>query len=476
MAIPMVYKSCLFDEALTEAVANYGDVQTKKAQQEQDIQAHEALQAQQKEIALSQGQEFEPEERTWAEIELDPFQTKEEQFVVCIDTMGQDRELTEDQKRFALETVERYIEIWEAEERLALSQDRDRRLAAMQADLDQEARTESVHAVEIANEIEEFVFKPNAEDTIYFEKVLEQPEQEEGQPTIEQPPVDDELREIENKYKMLKVMAQRFLQNPEWRDLVRNLLEYRVMRYPQIIQSLMFLTGSRREDICLPNTNKLCWKWIRMIKDEQLPTAMLEYKMFGETKARGPILAYQTVTYCEKIIAGIQTEDVESYHQGLGKLFKWLQTAIAGRKADIIRRKLATKRAIEDRLRRIEQEEDRKTRRADYLVEAKQSWETENQEAIEAYEKFVDRERRREAGEPVSEDEDEDEDDPKEREAPVKPVFDEAEALARFDERDENAVVEIPAEVVPQVDEDWPMTADEEKELINKILAERDSL
>ena len=37
MAIPMVYKSCLFDEALTEAVANYGDVQAKKAQQEQDI-------------------------------------------------------------------------------------------------------------------------------------------------------------------------------------------------------------------------------------------------------------------------------------------------------------------------------------------------------------------------------------------------------------------------------------------------------
>lgn len=33
----------------------------------------------------------------------------------------------------------------------------------------------------------------------------------------------------------------------------------------------MFLTGSKREDICLPNTNQLCWKWIREIKPEQIP-------------------------------------------------------------------------------------------------------------------------------------------------------------------------------------------------------------
>ena len=47
--------------------------------------------------------------------------------------------------------------------------------------------------------------------------------------------------------------------------MIKNLLEYRVMRYPQIMQSLMFLTGSKREDICLPKTNKLHWKWVREI-------------------------------------------------------------------------------------------------------------------------------------------------------------------------------------------------------------------
>lgn len=110
----------------------------------------------------------------------------------------------------------------------------------------------------------------------------------------------------------------------------------------------MFLTGSTREAICLPKTNKLCWKWIREIKHDQIPKAMSAYQMYGETKGR-EILPYQTITYCEKIIEGIGAEDVEQYHTGLGKLYKWLTTALAGRKTDITRRKIATRKAKEDR-------------------------------------------------------------------------------------------------------------------------------
>ena len=38
MAIPLVYKSCLFDESLTESIANYQDVTTRQTQQDQDIE------------------------------------------------------------------------------------------------------------------------------------------------------------------------------------------------------------------------------------------------------------------------------------------------------------------------------------------------------------------------------------------------------------------------------------------------------
>ena len=76
-------------------------------------------------------------------------------------------------------------------------------------------------------------------------------------------------------------MASKFLKNEEWIKMISNMLQYRVQRYPQIIQSLMFLTGSLREDICLPETNKLHWKWIRMIKNDQIPKAMMNYQMYG---------------------------------------------------------------------------------------------------------------------------------------------------------------------------------------------------
>jgi hypothetical protein len=55
---------------------------------------------------------------------------------VCIDTLGQDRELTDDEKRFVLNTVKNYKMTWEKTEQENLMKDRDRKLRIM--DLDKE--------------------------------------------------------------------------------------------------------------------------------------------------------------------------------------------------------------------------------------------------------------------------------------------------------------------------------------------------
>ena len=111
---------------------------------------------------MAQGLEFEPEVKEWPEIALSPFRTEDQKFVVCLDTMGQDREFTEDEKRFALETVERFIEAWEAEERTALAADRDRRLDTIKAEEEADAARDASIAGEIAQEIDEFEFKQGA--------------------------------------------------------------------------------------------------------------------------------------------------------------------------------------------------------------------------------------------------------------------------------------------------------------------------
>jgi len=48
--------------------------------------------------------------------------------VVCLDTMGQDREFTTEEKKAALRVVRDYKDLWEKEEQANLLKDRDNKL------------------------------------------------------------------------------------------------------------------------------------------------------------------------------------------------------------------------------------------------------------------------------------------------------------------------------------------------------------
>ena len=144
--------------------------------------------------------EFVPEVKEWEEIVLDPFQSVEEKYVVCLDTMGQDREFTAEQKRFTLTTVQKYITIWEENVRKRLEKDRDLRLQYIAEHTEVDAEYEAELAAAIAAEIEEFKWEEGAKDTIYFGKNV---------PEEERIP-NAELTSIETNYKYLNVISNRF--------------------------------------------------------------------------------------------------------------------------------------------------------------------------------------------------------------------------------------------------------------------------
>ena len=105
MAVPFEYKSCLSAKALEEAVA---DIQyLHKAREEQDKARAEWEEDQQKaqDEAERNGAPFEREKKVWDELLEKPYSTKKKSYVVCIDTLGQDREFSDDQRRFILETI-----------------------------------------------------------------------------------------------------------------------------------------------------------------------------------------------------------------------------------------------------------------------------------------------------------------------------------------------------------------------------------
>ena len=83
----------------------------------------------------------------------------------------------------------------------------------------------------------------------------------------------------------------------------------------------------------------------------------------------------------------------------------------------------------------------------------------------------MDRKRRMDAGEQVTEEDEEEEvEEGKENPPPEKPVFNEAQVLETFDAKEENAIVQIPPEVIDDIDDDWPMNAEQEKQFLDNIL------
>lgn len=78
--------------------------------------------------ALRSGDNFDEEMREFPIGEVGAFQSTEEKFVVCLDTLGQDRGFSDTERRFVLTTIQTYRKIWEAEQRGNLTRDRDERL------------------------------------------------------------------------------------------------------------------------------------------------------------------------------------------------------------------------------------------------------------------------------------------------------------------------------------------------------------
>jgi hypothetical protein len=58
--------------------------------------------------AKASGEQYSPKkppEDDWVPVSVKPFLTQPEEYVICLNTMGQDRKFTDDELRFALETI-----------------------------------------------------------------------------------------------------------------------------------------------------------------------------------------------------------------------------------------------------------------------------------------------------------------------------------------------------------------------------------
>jgi hypothetical protein len=97
MAIRLEYESCLFEESLDAAVVDYIEVRQRQKEQEEEKKSF-LEKAAQEERDNEGDQTFDSANlstnRKWEDIKPKSFKTKKVQFVVCLNTLGQDREFT----------------------------------------------------------------------------------------------------------------------------------------------------------------------------------------------------------------------------------------------------------------------------------------------------------------------------------------------------------------------------------------------
>lgn len=227
-ATPLIYNSCLsefsFDAAVEDAL------ECRKQRADQEIEKEKAAEEQQ--ASLKEGEEREEvEERVWDEIKEAPYNTDEIKLVVCLDTLGQDCEISEAQRNYVIEWVQYFRAEWERAENESLKHDVT--LYIKQHDLDlqnlQDKQGEWVENERLA--IEE---KLNDLDVN----------------------ISDEARNLESGLVLLELFRQRLLE----KYVIEELYGYRtfkVLKFGRVIQLALYFFGAKKEEIVEPATNKI---------------------------------------------------------------------------------------------------------------------------------------------------------------------------------------------------------------------------
>lgn len=94
LAIQLEYSSCMFEEAFDAAIENYNLVNLQRKNQEREMKEFDDQQAEMEEEKKEAGEEYVREQKEWKQFNFAEFKTRQKQFVVCLNTMGQDREFS----------------------------------------------------------------------------------------------------------------------------------------------------------------------------------------------------------------------------------------------------------------------------------------------------------------------------------------------------------------------------------------------
>ena len=147
-----------------------------------------------------------------------------------------------------------------------------------------------------------------------------------------------------------------------------NIRNYNVIKFPRVLQSVCYLLGYTREEICEDSTNKLSFKKVReIIGDETFYQKMAEYKFAGPKNSE--FREYEKMAFLKKNLE-LEDDQLEQYSQTMYKLFQWAQMAIELRSEDVTSRRDRHEELKQARETATAQAEERKVKLDSALTEA----------------------------------------------------------------------------------------------------------
>lgn len=112
-----------------------------------------------------------------------------------------------------------------------------------------------------------------------------------------------------------------------------NLKEFRILKFPVILQNILYLLSHKRAEINLPNTHLLNWKYVRTLIKPELLSSIIAYNHRGPKPNQ--VEKYALVNRILSKVEKIDQDQVDQYNLYYGRLFKWLKTTCKLRKLDI---------------------------------------------------------------------------------------------------------------------------------------------
>lgn len=244
----------------------------------------------------------------------------------------------------------------------------------------------------------------------------------------------------------------------QWLARLQEFQAYHMIKFPRMWQCVFyFVKFQSRAEICEFDTNKLTWSKAKAFLTSQpgepnLYTQLGAYTPFGPKESE--YKEYQKLAFIRETLDELDEPEITNFSVALGKLYSWMQKTIELRIEDVTSRRNNKDKEREYYHEAVLKDKERSNKRDDLLLESKAIWEEAKDAELAA---------QQEANEAAGDGENKgtEEDDKKSILDFDMPEFD-----AKFE--DENPVIDIPSEVLEDIDNDFNLIIEKEEEEDNE--------